>query len=84
MTTVTALPLTSGTWQLDPAHSAVEFNGINGDPWGGTRAGFSAVTAISRSAFGVDFEIPLGADAVVIGDKVRVELELQCVALAAD
>ncbi len=62
----------------------VELNGTSGDPWGGFRVGFSAETTISRSEFGVDFEIPLGADGVVIGDKVKVALELQFVAPATD
>ncbi|MGH3730014.1 MAG: YceI family protein, partial [Micromonosporaceae bacterium] len=41
-----------------PAVLAVEFLGVGTDPWGGTRAGFSARTAISRREFGIDFNIP--------------------------
>ena len=47
---------------------------------GSTRAGFSVTGRISRSAFGIEFDIPLGADKVAIGDKVSVELEIQLVA----
>ena len=67
-----------------PVTFDVELNGTSGDPWGGFRVGFSAETTISRSDFGVDFEIPLGADGVVIGDKVKVALELQFVAPSND
>lgn len=48
-----------------------------------TRAGFSARGEISRKEFGVEFDIPLGADKVAIGDKVRIELEIQLVAPAS-
>ena len=57
----------------------LEFHGIHPDPWGGTRAGFSATTSISRKAFGVDFEIPMDGGGVVVGDKVEITLEIQAV-----
>lgn len=58
----------------------VEFEGQGGDPWGGTRAGFSASAELSRKDFGIDFNIPLDGGGFVIGDKVKVELDLQFVA----
>jgi polyisoprenoid-binding protein YceI len=57
----------------------LEFNGVHPDPWGGTRAGFSAETEISRKAFGVDFEIPMDGGGVVVGDKIKVVLEVEAV-----
>ncbi len=57
----------------------LEFNGVHPDPWGGTRAGFSAETEISRKDFGVDFEIPMDGGGVVVGDKVKVLLEVEAV-----
>lgn len=90
----TAISGTGDDWQLAgdlsingvtrPVDFDVELNGTSGDPWGGFRVGFSAEATISRSDFGVDFEIPLGADGVVIGDKVKVSLELQFVAPSVD
>ncbi len=62
---------------------ALEFNGVHPDPWGGTRAGFSAETEISRKEFGVDFEIPMDGGGVVVGDKIKVSLEVEAV-LQAD
>jgi polyisoprenoid-binding protein YceI len=55
----------------------LEFNGTGGDPWGGTRVGFSATTSISRKEYGIEFNIPLGGDKALLGDKVDVQLEIQ-------
>ncbi len=70
-----------GTTQ--PVELDLEFNGIHPDPWGGTRAGFSATTEISRKAYGVDFEIPMDGGGVVVGDAIKIFLEVEAV-LAQD
>ena len=57
----------------------LEFNGVHPDPWGGTRSGFSAETEISRKEFGVDFEIPMDGGGVVVGDKIKIQLEVEAV-----
>jgi polyisoprenoid-binding protein YceI len=62
----------------------VEFAGQAGDPWGGTRAGFSATGEISRKDFGIDFNIPLDGGGFLVGDKVKIELDLQFVAPQTD
>ncbi len=62
-----------------PVELSLEFNGVHPDPWGGTRAGFSAETEISRKDFGVDFEIPMDGGGVVVGDKIKVVLEVEAV-----
>jgi len=62
----------------------VEFNGTEifpGDQ--STHAGFSATGTIKRSDFGVDFGIIAGAEKLMLGDKIKVELDLQFVAPAA-
>lgn len=58
---------------------ALEFNGVAPDPWGGLRAGFSATTEISRADFGIEFNIPLDGGGVVVGDKIRIYLEIEAV-----
>jgi polyisoprenoid-binding protein YceI len=63
-----------------PVELEVELEGVSGDPWGGTRAGFSAEGNISRKDFGIEFDIPLDGGGFVIGDKVKIELDLQFVA----
>ncbi len=62
-----------------PVELAVEFNGVSSDPWGGTRAGFSATTEINRRDFGVDISMPLDGGGVVVGDKVKVHLEIEAI-----
>jgi polyisoprenoid-binding protein YceI len=56
----------------------LEFNGVNTSPMG-TRAGFSATTEISRSEFGVDLNMPLDGGGVVVGDKVKIHLEVEAI-----
>jgi polyisoprenoid-binding protein YceI len=60
-----------------PVEFALEFSGVGADPWGGTRAGFSATAEISRSEFGVDLHMPLDGGGVVVGDKVHIHLEIE-------
>jgi polyisoprenoid-binding protein YceI len=60
-----------------PVSLALELNGFGPDAYGGTRAGFSARTEISRSAFGVDIAMPMDGGGVVVADKIVVELEIQ-------
>jgi polyisoprenoid-binding protein YceI len=60
-----------------PVPLQLEFNGVSADPWGGTRAGFSAETEINRKDFGIDITMPLDGGGVVVGDKVKVSLEVE-------
>jgi polyisoprenoid-binding protein YceI len=62
-----------------PVVLAVEFNGATADPWGNTRAGFSAETEINRREFGLAWNAPLADGGVVIGEKVKVSLEVQAI-----
>jgi polyisoprenoid-binding protein YceI len=62
-----------------PVTLKLEFNGVSPDPWGGTRAGFSAETEISRKDFGIDIELPLDGGGVVVGDKIKITLEVEAV-----
>ena len=58
---------------------ATEFLGEGGDPWGGTRVGVEAKGEISRKEFGIDFNIPVGGDTVMIGDKVTISIVAEAV-----
>jgi polyisoprenoid-binding protein YceI len=56
----------------------VEFNGAEVHPVDGKlHAGFTGETQVSRSDYDVDFNVPLGVDKLALGDKVKVELDLQ-------
>jgi polyisoprenoid-binding protein YceI len=57
---------------------SLELNGFGPDPYGGTRAGFSAKGEINRSDFGVSFGLAEGGGAVV-SDKVTLQLEIEAV-----
>ncbi len=65
-----------------PVTLDVEFNGVGTDPWGGTRAGFTASTEISRKEYGIEFNVPLQGDKALLGDKVEIQLEVQAVLAA--
>jgi polyisoprenoid-binding protein YceI len=62
-----------------PVVLKVELNGIGPDAYGGTRAGFSASTEISRKEFGVDIDMPMDGGGVVIGDKISISMEIEAV-----
>lgn len=62
-----------------PVELAVEFLGEGNDPWGGTRVGVEATTQISRKEFGINFNIPLEGDKVMIGDKISIHITAEAV-----
>jgi polyisoprenoid-binding protein YceI len=47
------------------------------DPWGGERLGISATTKVKRSDFGLTWNQALETGGVVVGDEVKVLLELE-------
>ena len=53
------------------------FNGVIDDPWGNTKAGFSAFVVINRQDFNVKWNKALDAGGVVVGDEVKISLELE-------
>ena len=56
----------------------LELNGFAPDPFGGTRAGFSARGEITRSDFGVNFGLGEGGG-IMVSDKVSLQLEIEAV-----
>lgn len=61
-----------------PVSFPVEFTGLGVYPIDGSQhAGFYAETTVNRNDYGVDFNMPIGVDKLALGDKVKVELELQ-------
>ena len=49
------------------------------DPWGGERLGFSATTKIKRSDFGLTWNQALETGGVVVGDDIKISLDLELV-----
>jgi len=62
-----------------PLELAVELLGEGADPWGGTRIGVEATGLLSRKEFGIDFNIPLEGDKVMIGDKISIVINAEAV-----
>ncbi len=62
-----------------PVELDLELNGIGTDPYGRTRAGFTATTELSRKDFGLEWNVALETGGVLVGDKVQVALEIQAV-----
>jgi polyisoprenoid-binding protein YceI len=57
----------------------VEFNGIGKDPWGKTKAGFTVKGKLNRKDFGLNWNAPLEAGGVLVGDEVKIICEIQLV-----
>lgn len=62
-----------------PISIDVEFGGINQDPWGNTKAGFSFNTKISRKEFGLTWNAALETGGVMVSDEVKIFGEVQFV-----
>lgn len=63
-----------------PVILTVEIGGVTKDPWGGTRAGFSAKGKINRKEFGMNYNKVLDTGGVMLGEDVEVALEVEGVA----
>lgn len=82
-------PVSADEWKVDgeltvrdvtrPVTLDVEFAGVSQDPWGSARAGFSASTDIDREAFGLTWNQALEGGGVLVGKKVKVEIEVEAV-----
>lgn len=60
-----------------PVTLDVEYHGVTADPWGNTRAAFSATTRIDRNDWGLSWNVALETGGVLIGPKVTIEIEAQ-------
>lgn len=62
-----------------PVNLDVEFLGLAKDPWGGNRVAFSATGKLNRKDFGLKWNQALETGGFLVGDDVRLALELQAV-----
>jgi polyisoprenoid-binding protein YceI len=63
-----------------PITLIVEINGFGPDPYGGTRAGFSAEGVIDRTEFGITFNAPVpGSSGVMVSEKIQIQIEAEAV-----
>jgi polyisoprenoid-binding protein YceI len=62
-----------------PISLHVESQGVQKDPWGGTRAGFTVTGKINRLDFGLTWNVPLEKGGILVSEEVRISAELQFV-----
>jgi len=55
------------------------FNGVSKDPWGNTRAGFTAEGKVNRKDFGMVWNKTLDTGGFVVGDEVNIRLDIECI-----
>jgi polyisoprenoid-binding protein YceI len=60
----------------------VEFGGIQKDPWGQTKAGFTVTGKINRKDFGLNWNAALETGGVMVSDEVRITCEIQLIKAA--
>jgi polyisoprenoid-binding protein YceI len=80
----------SGTWMVTgdltvrgvtrPVTLEVDFDGANASPIGDQRIAFSAATDVDREDWGLTWNMALETGGVLVGKKVRIELNVQAVA----
>ncbi|HLO91220.1 MAG TPA: YceI family protein [Lentimicrobium sp.] len=57
----------------------VEFGGINKDPWGNEKAGFSLSGVFNRKDWGLTWNAALETGGVLVSDEVKMSAEVQLV-----
>ncbi len=62
-----------------PVTFELEFDGVATDPWGNTKAGFSARAEINRKDWGLEWNVALEAGGVLVGEKIKLALDIQAV-----
>ena len=57
----------------------VEFGGEGKDPWGGTRASFSAHGKFDRRDFGLTWNVALETGGILVSNEIKIVIEAQAV-----
>jgi polyisoprenoid-binding protein YceI len=57
----------------------VTSEGRGKDPWGGERAGYSAVAKVNRSDFGLTWNQVLETGGIAVGDEIKIALDLELI-----
>ena len=61
----------------------IEYSGTAKDPWGNTKTGFSATGTINRKDFGLGWNAVLETGGVLVGETVKIQLDIEAVVAAA-
>ena len=77
------------TWTLDgrltmvgvtrPVQLALTYNGSGPDPWGGTRAAFSATTELHREDFRMNWNQAVGVGVALFGTTLKISIDVEAV-----
>jgi polyisoprenoid-binding protein YceI len=59
-----------------------EFGGVQKDPWGNTKAGFTLNGKINRKEFGLTWNAALESGGVLVGDEVKITGEVELAKIA--
>ena len=62
-----------------PVTLNVSANGTGVDPWGNTRKGFTITGSINRKDFGLTWNQALEAGGVLVGEDVKIDIEVQAI-----
>ena len=65
-----------------PVSLDVAFLGTVEDPWGNTKAAFSATTEIEREDWGLTWNVALDSGGLLVSKKISIEIELQASPMA--
>ena len=60
-----------------PVTFDVEFDGVQTDPWGNTKAGFSATAKVNRKDWGLNWNAAIEGGGVLVSDKIDIVLDVQ-------
>ena len=66
-----------------PVSLEVVYSGQAKDPMGSMHAGFSAYTSINRKDWGLNWNVALEAGGLLVGDQIKIALEIEAVRPAA-
>jgi polyisoprenoid-binding protein YceI len=82
-------PLGDDRWAMDgeltirgvtrPVTLDTTYQGVGPDPWGGTRAGFHAVTELRREDYAIDWNLAVRVGIVTVGGILQIELDIEIV-----
>ena len=67
-----------------PVELTVQYNGDITDPFGNERIGFSVLGEINRKDFDISVDLPMDGGGFVVGDKVKLEFDLEFIRAAAE
>jgi polyisoprenoid-binding protein YceI len=67
-----------------PVTIDLDYTGAAKDPWGNLRVGFEGRTDVNRKDWGITWNSPLETGGFLVGEKIRLELDISAVKLPAD